>query len=267
MGLAFGRIEEENKAIHQALAAGATVVDLDPSLIEGSIVRDRLGGIEALDVQSLRRSIEERGQEVPILVRPHPSKTGRFQIAYGHRRLRAVSFLGRKVRAVVREMSDAELIVAQGIENSERRDLSYIERALFAHRLEARGFDRVIIMQALSVDKTELSRLIAVARDLPESLIVSIGPAPKTGRDRWVKLAKLLESKGAAKAAEKAIADPEFGEADSDTRFLRVFAAGSGPMTKSEKPQVIKWKSEIGPAVAKVTKTGKGVELFFELDV
>ena len=41
-------------------------------------------------------------------------------MAFGHRRLKAVVALGRKVRAVVRAMSDVELVIAQGIENSQR---------------------------------------------------------------------------------------------------------------------------------------------------
>ena len=64
---------------------------------------------------------------------------------------------------VVRQMSDAELVVAQGQENSARRDLSFIERALYAAKLEEAGFDRETIMAALNVDKTGLSRLISVA--------------------------------------------------------------------------------------------------------
>ena len=46
------------------------------------------------------------------------------------------------VRAVVRTLSDAELVIAQGKENNERRDLSFIERALFAAHLEHRKFER-----------------------------------------------------------------------------------------------------------------------------
>jgi hypothetical protein len=54
---------------------------------------------------------------------------GHFQVAYGHRRLRAAELLQIKVKAVVRYLSDIEMVVVQGKENSDRRDLSFIERA------------------------------------------------------------------------------------------------------------------------------------------
>ncbi|SCZ00233.1 plasmid partitioning protein RepB [Microvirga guangxiensis] len=264
MGFALGQIEEETKALQKALASGLTIVELDPSLIDGSIIRDRLGSLENLEIGSLMQSIEEKGQEVPILVRPHPSRSGYYQIAYGHRRLKAVAALGRKVKAFVRDLSDEDLIVAQGVENSERQDLSYIERALFAARIEARGFDRSVIMQALSTDKTELSKLISVAKGVPELIIEAIGPAPKAGRDRWIKLSKCIEDKTAAKRVEKAIAEDGFASINSDERFIRVLNAASGLPPKSEKVQRKTWRSEWGPATATVTRSSRGVEILFD---
>lgn len=191
MGLALDKMEQENRAVHDALAKGMAVVEVEPGLIDGSFVRDRIEGDEA-GFAEFRASIEARGQEVPILIRPHPESQGRYQVAYGHRRLRAVADLGRKVRAVVRPMTEAELVIAQGVENSARKDLTYIEKAVFAMRLEDRGFERPVIMDALSTDKGELSKLISVARDVPEHLVSAIGPAPKAGRRRWLAMAELL---------------------------------------------------------------------------
>ena len=101
--------------------------------------------------------------------------------------------LGIKVRAVVQSLSDRELVIAQGLENSERRDLSYIERSLYAARLEDRGFDRGDICDALATDKGELSKLISVARAIPQDIIDAIGPAPKAGRRRWLALADAIQ--------------------------------------------------------------------------
>ena len=142
---------------------------------------------------------------MPILIRPHPQAKDRYQVAYGHRRLRAVADLGRKVRAVVRPMTDSELVIAQGVENSARKDLSYIEKAVFAMRLEDRGFERPVIMDALSTDKGELSKLISVARGVPEDLVRTIGPAPKAGRRRWLAMAELLERPAAVKSVAEAV--------------------------------------------------------------
>ena len=212
MGLALDRMEDEKRQLQEALATGSSVVELDPGLVDASIVRDRLSEPDDAGFEAFKQSIADRGQEGPILVRPHPRTDGRYQVAYGHRRLRAVHALGRKVRAVVRAMSDTDLVIAQGIENSQRKDLSYIERALFAARLEDRGFERSVIIDALATDKGELSKLISVARSIPEMMIEAIGPAPKAGRRRWQALADALRDIQARRAADRASQDPQLDE-------------------------------------------------------
>jgi ParB family transcriptional regulator, chromosome partitioning protein len=261
MGLALDRIEQESRALHDALATGASVVELHTETVDPSIVRDRLPDSGTATFTALMQSIEQHGQEVPILVRPHPTHEGRYQVAFGHRRLKAVASLGRKVRAVVRAMSDIELITAQGIENSQREGLSYIERAIFAAKLEDRGFARSVICNALATDKTELSKLISVARGVPELVVEAIGAAPKAGRRRWLGFTELLQSAGARKAAEKAAKDPDLAAADTDTRFLRVMTAASSPRSV---PAVSNWKSTGGEVSAKVTRTAKAINVAFD---
>lgn len=184
---------ERASDLERQLSEGQTVVDIDPALIDGSFVTDRLE-IDPVDLQQLVDQIREHGQQVPILVRPHPDSKGRYQVAYGHRRLAATKELGIKVRAVVRELSDDQLVVSQGQENSARTNLSYIERALFALRLEQREFGRDIIMASLGVDKAALSKMLIVMRQVPLTLVSAIGPAPDIGRRRWLELGEHLES-------------------------------------------------------------------------
>ncbi|MDE3175421.1 MAG: plasmid partitioning protein RepB, partial [Pseudomonadota bacterium] len=135
MGRSLGRIAAAAEDARALLSAGDAVVELAVNLIEPSFLADRFDEDPASH-QTLVASIRDSGQQAPILLRPHPEKPGHYQVAYGHRRLKAVAALGRPVRAVVREMSDAELVLAQGQENSARMDLSYIERAQFAAALE-----------------------------------------------------------------------------------------------------------------------------------
>jgi ParB family chromosome partitioning protein len=261
MGLALDRLEQESRHLQEALAAGATVVELEPALIDASFIRDRLPEPEA-EFEDFKRSIAENGQEVPILVRPHPSSEGRYQIAFGHRRNRACAELGRKVRAVVRDLTDRDLVVAQGIENSARKNLSYVERALYAFRLEDRGFDRTVICEALATDKGELSKLISVARAVPEPVIEAIGSAPKAGRRRWLALAEAMGDARAKRRAELAANDPDLPKADTDSRFIRILSAAT-PKVRSQ-PVIVNWKSLSGKASAKLTKTGKAVSLAFD---
>ncbi|MCR6727826.1 plasmid partitioning protein RepB [Agrobacterium fabrum] len=173
--------------IERKLAEGQSVIDLETALIEPSFVQDRIpGGIEGLV-----SSIKEQGQQVPILVRPHPDNPGRYQVAFGHRRLRAVKELGLAVKAVVRDLTDEQLVIAQGQENNEREDLTFIEKARFSSRLKDR-FSREVIMSSMSLDKSTLSIMLQIVDVLPPELIEAIGAAPGVGRPSWQQLADLI---------------------------------------------------------------------------
>ncbi len=184
---------DEAAELEILLKTGATIIELSPDLVETSFVSDRMPGNEEAYLQ-LRDAIKSTGQLSPILVRPHPTKAGHYQTAYGHRRLRACRELGLSVKAAVKELSDHDLIIAQGQENSARADLSFIERATFAHSLLKRGYERSTIMTALSTDKTTLSRMLSVSEAIPHILIEWLGPCPTIGRPRWQELAESLKA-------------------------------------------------------------------------
>jgi ParB family transcriptional regulator, chromosome partitioning protein len=219
--------EDANRGreLQTQISSGQQIVDLRPEAIEASFIVDRIVDHEDASFESFVESIKEHGQQVPILVRPHPEMADKFQVAYGHRRLRAAARLGITVRAIVRSLSDAELVVAQGKENLERQDLSFIERASFAHNLEQRGFDRKTIAAALGIEKGHLSNLISVARSIPDAFIIAIGPASKAGKPRWMELAQKLKEPGKTAAAKKLIGDPAFRAVNTDIRFARLMAA------------------------------------------
>jgi ParB family transcriptional regulator, chromosome partitioning protein len=235
------------------------VVELDTALIDPSPIADRLP-ITAEALQDLIATIRDNGQQVPILVRPHPEHSGRYQIAYGRRRLRACIELGRRVRAMVRSLSDQELVVAQGQENNARADLAFIERALFAASLEEGGYARDTIMAALAIDKTGLSRLISTATKIPRDLIEAIGPAPKAGRDRWTELATRLEASGALDKARAAASPYGFAEKPTDERFALIFAATNStrPATGSRASAI---KATDGKAIATFKEDASGITL------
>lgn len=232
MGLSLGNLTrevDEARRLAQNFADGERVVELDPATIEPSPLMDRLslGADGDGDYLALVESFRTNGQQVPVLVRPHPdpAKAGQgwFQSAYGHRRIRVACELGVAVKAIVRTLSDTELFMAQGKENAERRDLSFIERAFFARAMLLQGFDRIAAQQALCVDKTEMSRLVQVAEAIPEALARAIGPAPKAGRPRWMAMGALLASEAGRFKAEDEASSAAFRAADSDRRFAMIF--------------------------------------------
>lgn len=246
--------------LERQLLEGQAIIELDPALVDNSPIPDRMEASETEEA-AFRDLIATHGQNTPILVRPNPGAPKRFQVAFGHRRLRAARALGRKVRAVVRTLSDEELVVAQGQENSGRTDLTFIERARFAARLEERGFSRETIMAALNVDKAALSRLIAVATRVPSEVIDAIGPAPGYGRVRWQELMDLLHDEPNRRRAILLVKETGFPEQESDKRFESLVAALRTRVTRARAET---WSAADGTLAAKVMRSGKKLSLTFD---
>lgn len=243
MGLSLGRIGEDAsraEALAQQLARGEFVHELDPQSVDPSFVDDRIDRTSDPDFRRLVDSINHSGQQVPILVRPHPEGPDRYQVAYGHRRLSACMELGLQVKALVRSLSDAELVIAQGKENAERRNLSFIERATFAAHLDQQGFDRATIQTAMAVHPAEMTRLLSVARTVPAEFITAIGSAPRAGRPRWMELADLLARPDSSAVVRTLIAQPSFKRAGSDGRFDLVIDHLRSPKPETSSPTLIR---------------------------
>ncbi|MEO5326399.1 plasmid partitioning protein RepB [Mesorhizobium sp. CC13] len=224
------------KDFEAKILEGATVVELDPSMIDASFVADRMGD-DHVAFEELVEAIRQRGQHSPILVRPHPTLEGRYMTVFGHRRARAAKLLGRPVKAVVKELDDKDHVIAQGQENSARADLSFIEKAVFAANLEREGYDRDVIMSALAVDKTVVSKMISVTNDIPSDVIRAIGPAKNSGRDKWYRVAIRFRNGDAGERVGGLTESPEFQSVDSDRRLelLTKQLQGDKPKKKSAK--------------------------------
>ena len=94
------------------------------------------------DLAELAESIRDKGVLQPILVRPHPTEDGAWQIIAGERRWRAAQ-LARLTQApiIVREMDDVAVFEVAIIENVQRADLNALEEA-DAYRLLMERFGR-----------------------------------------------------------------------------------------------------------------------------
>lgn len=239
LGMTMSRAEEEAARLRGLMEAGASVIDLDPVDVVAAPVADRMEDDDPSAYEALKASIAEAGQEVPILVRPLPSEPGRYQVAYGHRRLRVARDLGRPVRAVVRSMTDEQLVLAQGVENSAREDLTFVEQAIFALGLAEKGHRQDLIARALNTHRTSASQMIGVARALPYDLVRAIGRAPKAGRPRWVALADRAADPRVLAAMRQAAAVDGFRNLSSDERFARVFAAAADRSARRAETSIV----------------------------
>lgn len=236
-------------AVGQSIAdlKARALIDVSADLIDHAGLNDRLDD-DREGLESLKASIREYGQQVPVLLRNHPTAEGRYEVVFGRRRVMALKGLGLPVKAMLRDLDDRELIVAQGQENSARKDLSFIEKANFAAQMVEAGFDRKVICDALSIDKTVISRMLGVTDAVPAKLIRAIGAAPSAGRDRWLALAKKIKDRPLRDliAAAKGT--------DSDTRFVAVFRALSTPRPA---PAAVNLQSSDGKVLGSARNTNK----------
>ena len=239
------------------------VQEVDPALIDDAGYEDRLGINDEAQNQ-LKESLQTYGQQVPVLLRPHPKSAGRYEIVYGRRRLRALRDLGLKVKAMVRQLDDHALVMAQGQENTSRQDLSFVEKASFAAQLQEGGYDRQTIAAALSIDLPMVSRMLKVGTAFSLPFLRRIGSAPGIGRDRWMSLAKLLEDGAAQTRVESAMAAPGFEALDSDARFEEVFGAAqrkTATPAKAPAPRPRTLRTVDGAPLAEIRSTGRGLTL------
>ena len=267
MGLQLEQMSAEaNEAreLKSKIAAGDQIVSLDPALFDPSFISDRIAIEDGPEFEAFVASIAERGQQIPILARPHPSAPDRYQVAYGHRRLKAAARLAIQIRAIIRPMTDVELVIAQTKENLDRQDLSYIERALLARQIEDRQFDRAIVMSALGVDKADLSRLLSLASALPVELVRAIGPAPKIGRPRWHQLAELLKDAAIRKSALKIVAGHDYAGSDTNERFAILFRSLRQPAPKQENDKANAVRTKTGKLLARIDEGGRHARLLID---
>lgn len=239
------------------------VQDIAPDRIIDAGVTDRLGEDAEADTL-LMESLRLYGQQVPVLVRPADRQPGFYEIVYGRRRLKALKTLGLTVKAMVRQLDDQALVLAQGQENTARRDLSFVEKASFAAQLDAQDYDRQTICAALTIDAPMLSRMLKVGRSFSLDFLKALGSCPGIGRDRWLAMAEAMQRPGVAKTLTDRLPDLT-GIADSDMRFEQVFAWAYGKRAPavSRAPTAIarKLRSAEGQAIAKVKHGDKALVL------
>jgi ParB/RepB/Spo0J family partition protein len=103
----------------------------------------------------LAESLRSEGQLTPVLVRPHASGHGIYELAAGHRRYRAAKLAGlATLAAMVRPMDDETFLKVLTIENLQREDVHPLEEADgYAELIEVLRYDVAKI--ASSVGKSE----------------------------------------------------------------------------------------------------------------
>ena len=125
---------------------------------------------EKLD--ELAQSIKENGVIQPIIVRQSPVIG--YEILAGERRYRASLLAGlRSIPAVVKQLSDQEMMVQSIIENLQRENLNPIEEARAYESLAEKGFTHVEIADKMGKSRPYISNSIRLL-SLPEQIISEV---------------------------------------------------------------------------------------------
>lgn len=252
-------------AVSQSIAElkARSVIEIDPVRIAEGGLDDRLDD-DAEDHDALVASIRDYGQQVPVLVRPDPADPERYQIVYGRRRVKAMRALGVPVKALVRSLDDQEMVVAQGQENSARKDLSFIEKASFARQMRDLNYKRDVICATLHVDKTVISRMLSVIDGLDPELVIAIGAAPSVGRDRWTALATQLEKTNTNLREAIALINLVTEAKSSDERYdglMAALGAGNKPVKSKKARQKQYLKASDGALIGHAVRSERTVVL------
>lgn len=206
---------------------------------------------ETGDLQDLTASIRECGQQVPVLLRPS-TRDGFFDVVYGRRRILACETLGIPVKALIRTLDDGAALMAKGLENAARVELSFYERARFAKAILEQGYSRQDTLAALAISKNTLSQLERVARLVPDKLGEAIGAAPGAGRPKWMALATALDEKKLEPRTALAFVQALPGDTSSDMRLLSLLESLTKRGAKEHRTQ------ERAPMPGMAVKIGQG---------
>ena len=125
---------------------------------------------EKLD--ELAQSIKENGIIQPIIVRQSPVIG--YEILAGERRYRASLLAGlRSIPAVVKQLSDQEMMVQSIIENLQRENLNPIEEARAYESLIEKGFTHAEIADKMGKSRPYISNSIRLL-SLPEPILSEV---------------------------------------------------------------------------------------------
>ncbi|MBD9528059.1 MULTISPECIES: ParB/RepB/Spo0J family partition protein [Paracoccus] len=122
-------------------------------------------------LQELASSLKAKGVLQPLIVRPHPSDRGLFQIVAGERRWRAAQIAQlHEVPVIVRDLDDTEVLEVAIVENIQRSDLNAIEEAASYRQLMDRfGHTQEKLGEALNKSRSHIANLLRLL-NLPEQI-------------------------------------------------------------------------------------------------
>lgn len=228
-----------NAPVAEALAASGPIATLPIEKILRNADQPRRDFVEA-DLENLAASIKEKGVIQPLVVRPHPTAEGSYQIVAGERRWRAAQRVQiHELPVVIREVSDVEMLELAIIENIQRAELNAVEEAMaYRELMDSYGHTQDKLAKVLGKSRSHIANLLRLL-NLPDDVLgllrngdLSAGHARAlVPLDNASQLAQEIVEKGLSvretERLAKGGADPKpkqgkpaTAEKDADTRAL-----------------------------------------------
>lgn len=271
----------ENEDLKAQLAKwdGALPVhELDPNLIDDSKWANRhQDSFSGDEFKQLKEEIRSAGGNVqPVKVRPHPTQAGRYEVVFGHRRLRACRELGIPVKAMVAKASDQELFIDMDRENRSREDLRPFEQGLMYQRAIKEGLfaSQNELAQAVGVSQGNVSTAIRLA-NLPAKVLGAF-PSPLDIQYRWAKpladmaekhadrLADNLAKLSTADSVASLVADDDGELANKKLTPAEIFAILTDLTEPKAPPPRELVLGQSGAVVAEITRKGGRLNIAFD---
>ena len=232
---------------------GRLVLELPLDAVEpGFLVRDRIAANDE-EMETLKASIAERGQQTPIEVQDLGD--GRYGLISGWRRLEALKALAAddptfgRVRAFSRVLeTNSEAYIAMVEENEIRANLSYYERARIAFEASEKGVFptaeiavRELFRHASRAKRSKILSFLRVHRSLGGVLRFPTAIGERSG----LALAKVLEDDAVAARVAQRLAESVFETAEAEMTAAMAAAAqraseGRSGATKAPAPSAAK---------------------------
>lgn len=127
------------------------------------------------DLQELAMNIAENGQVQPIVVR---KKNDKYEVIAGERRWRACSLINKKVKVVIKKLTDEEAFLLQAAENM-KQDLSCYSKSISYQKiLDSEKMTQRSLAKQLGISKSTLNNLLAFSL-IPKELWDAVGDMRK----------------------------------------------------------------------------------------
>lgn len=191
-------------AINTSPAPGASPLRMLPLATIKPLPGNPRKHFDEAALEELASSITSRGVIQPIIVRPHPQGDG-YQLVAGERRWRAAQKARfHEIPALVRQLSDREVMALALIENLQREDLNPVEEARAYQRLsDEEGMIQVDIAKMVDKSRSHVANMQRLM-SLPEPVLVLVEQGKLStghvraliGRDDAVQIAEIAVSEG-----------------------------------------------------------------------